>query len=37
MGQIVDGLNNYYADRAKKDPNYEVHLTVKGDRDIVVK
>ena len=37
VGQIVDGLNKYYAERAKKDPNYKVQLTIKGDRNIVVK
>jgi RHS repeat-associated protein len=37
VGQIVDGLNKYFGDRAKKDPNYKVQVTINGDRDIVVK
>jgi hypothetical protein len=30
-------LNKYFGDRAKKDPNYKVQVTINGDRDIVVK
>jgi len=37
VGQIVNELNKFYADRGKKDPSYRVHLSIKGDRDIVVK
>jgi RHS repeat-associated protein len=36
-GQVVDGLNAYFDERAKKDPNYHVKVSIKGDRDVVVK
>jgi hypothetical protein len=32
-GQIVDGLNKFYVDRAKKDLSYKVRVTLRGDRD----